>query len=389
KVTFLILVVLAVLLPQAFYSVHTAAAATFKSGETIRLGADETIGDDLYVGAGSVRIDGTVDGDLFVGAGSANIGGEVTGDIIVTGGDVNLNGEVKESARAGGGNVNVNGPIGRDLMVAGGNVNVNGDLGRDLVGAGGNIGINGTVGRDIKVAGGNVVIDGEVKRNVRIEADTVRLGPNARISGNLTYVSREKAKIDPGAVVAGDTRFKARERPTPARSIFRGAGFRVLSAAWSFLALSLVGLIIAVLAPRRLRVTGAKITESPLASAGLGFVLVIVGPAAIFFTFLTVIGIPLGLILTAIFWAAVYLTNVFVGFFLGDKLGGALASGGSVRPISAVLIGVFVLTAVRFVLGFVPFVTILVNLPVMLFGLGAMGLAAYDLHRQAREAELA
>src|SRR5206468_2827416 len=43
----------------------TAPAADFRSGDDFVVKADETIDDDLYVCARSIRIDGTVDGDLI------------------------------------------------------------------------------------------------------------------------------------------------------------------------------------------------------------------------------------------------------------------------------------------------------------------------------------
>ena len=93
-----------------------------RSGETVTIAAGETIATDLYVFAGTVRVEGTIDGDLVAVGGTIDIPGNVTGDVLVTGGNVSINGTVGGDVRAGAGTVSVGGKVTEDLATAAGNV---------------------------------------------------------------------------------------------------------------------------------------------------------------------------------------------------------------------------------------------------------------------------
>src|SRR5438552_14013109 len=84
-------VVFALLLAPAVAPV--ALAADFRSADDFVVKADETIDDDLYVCARSIRIDGTVDGDLIGWAQEITINGTIKGSLIVGGQTIVLNGE--------------------------------------------------------------------------------------------------------------------------------------------------------------------------------------------------------------------------------------------------------------------------------------------------------
>ena len=60
----------------------------FRSGDTLTVAAGETVPNDLYAFAGTVRIDGTVDGDLVASGGLVDVTGTVTGDVLAAGGSV-------------------------------------------------------------------------------------------------------------------------------------------------------------------------------------------------------------------------------------------------------------------------------------------------------------
>src|SRR5436309_1983684 len=78
-----------------------AIAADFRAADDFVLKADETIEDDLYICAKTIRIDGTVDGDVVGWAQQITINGTVKGSLIVAGQTVVLNGSAY-SARLGG-----------------------------------------------------------------------------------------------------------------------------------------------------------------------------------------------------------------------------------------------------------------------------------------------
>ena len=56
-----------------------AVSDKLRTGNTVTVAAGETVSNDLYAFAGTVRIDGTVDGDLVASGGLVDVTGTVTG----------------------------------------------------------------------------------------------------------------------------------------------------------------------------------------------------------------------------------------------------------------------------------------------------------------------
>ncbi len=151
-------------------------------------------GDRYFFGNGS-DIDGTLDGDFFVFSGSNNnITGAVTGDINAFASNLSVSGEVGDDVRVMAGDVNIKGKIGGDLLAMAGQVRV--QKGASIGGltsvGGGQIVLSGDFGQNVKAAGGQVVFGGTAAQDVDIEADVLKLEPGAHIAGNLTYKAREE-----------------------------------------------------------------------------------------------------------------------------------------------------------------------------------------------------
>jgi len=234
---------------------------------------------------------------------------------------------------------------------------------------------------------GDANISGTIGKDVRIEADSLTLSSTAKIRGDLTYKSEEKAKIEKGALVSGTIKHTvpkkkvAPKEPSPARKF----ASRLLRTLWSFLALALIGLVITFFAPQRVIVTGEKIASAPWKSLGLGFLLLITIPIGILLVLVTIIGIPLALIAAFGYVVALYATSVFVGFFVGERIINLFKPEKQIWPGYSVLLGLLILAILRLI----PYLGLLVGLLVVLFGLGAMMLAEFEIHRKAREAGLA
>ena len=115
-----------------------------RSGATVTIPAGETVSNDVYAFAGTVRVDGTVDGDLIASGGRVDITGTVTGDVLAAGGSVNITGTVNGDTRIAGGTLSVGGAIKEDLVAAGGQLTIT---------------PSGTVGGDVIAGTGQLTID--------------------------------------------------------------------------------------------------------------------------------------------------------------------------------------------------------------------------------------
>jgi hypothetical protein len=128
-----------------------------RTGNSVSIGAGESIDGDLYLFAGTATVDGSIDGDLTVLGGQVTLNGSVTGDVLAMGGTVIIGGSVAGDVRTSGGQVNLRGETGEDVLAAGGQVTLDG---------------GGTIGGDLMLAGGQVAVAGSVAGSIEGAAGT-------------------------------------------------------------------------------------------------------------------------------------------------------------------------------------------------------------------------
>ena len=71
-----------------FVFVPTAYAFDGRNGQTVTIGEDEVIDEDLYLSGETVIMNGTVNGDLVVFATNITINGSVSGDVQAAGKEI-------------------------------------------------------------------------------------------------------------------------------------------------------------------------------------------------------------------------------------------------------------------------------------------------------------
>jgi hypothetical protein len=147
-----------------------------RTGDTISIGADESVDGDLYLLAGTVAVDGSVDGDLTVLSGQVTLNGDVTGDVLAMGGNVIIAGSVGGDVRTSGGQVNLRGETGEDVLAAAGQLTVDsgGSIGGDLIVAGGQVSVAGSVAGSIEGAAGTYGRTGSVGGTEHVVVDEGR-----------------------------------------------------------------------------------------------------------------------------------------------------------------------------------------------------------------------
>jgi acetyltransferase-like isoleucine patch superfamily enzyme len=283
-------IVLMLVLPIVSFS------AEFKGGEQLSIGKGEKIEDDVYAFGGSVMSAGEIDGDLVMAGGNIVISGDVLSDLIVGGGNVNILSNIGDDVRVGGGTVILSGEVKGDAMIGGGQIFISGlGVGGDMAIAGGNVSIDAPVAGNLFVAGGNVYINAPIGGDVKIEAEKITLGSNAVISGNLTYKSKTEIIKEEGAVINGTIDFKLMERGKGSSKIPVAAIFSAVLL-WKFLTLLACALVIGLLLRRFHRDLAGIVTDSPWGQMGKGLVTLIVLPFVSILLFMTLVGIPFGII---------------------------------------------------------------------------------------------
>jgi hypothetical protein len=368
------------------FVVSPVMAADLRNGQTLTVASDEVINDDLYIAGGDIIINGTVNGDIFAVGNSITINGVVNGGVSFGGQTATVNGKIANGLRFGGQSIVVNGEIGRDLVVGSAQLSLSntGLIERSLVFASGTAQIDGSIGESITGAGSDVVLANEVGGDVTLKADKLTITSNAVIRGDIEYTSPSEANIQSGASISGSIAhlIPAKAEPDVAKGLVAGI---VGAAVWkvlSYAMILIIGIILILIARKRLNLMQAAIQKNPWQSLGWGAVVLIGTPIAAIIVMITVIGLPLGLISLVLWGIALYLIQIPVSLLIGRLIirqNRELESPGVM--IGALALGQLIICILRLI----PVIGSIIGLLVIVFGLGTLITSSVTTRFEAAE----
>lgn len=353
----------AIILTVIFIFNNPASAFNvLETGESVSV--ETVIDDDIYIFGDNVLISGTVLGDVIAFGGLVSISGNVTGDVTAAAGNVIIDGYVGDDVRVGAGTLTVNGFVGDDMVAGSGNIVVSDDakIKGDVVFGSGAVDLRGDVTGNVTGGADTVKLSGNVGGNVELDVKYLNVFPGARINGNLTYTGPEEAEIQ-SDIVGRDITFN--ERPLREKEERIGAS----SIIWWFtkyLALLVVGLLVLAVFPNRIPAAARAVPEGALMNLAAGFLLVVAGFVGSILLFVTVIGIPLGLLLLFMTVGVLYTVRLIFGLWLGGMIFSRL--GKESRPWMDMVLGLFLLL----IFTSLPWVGIWIYLAVTLIATGAL-----------------
>ena len=302
---------------QLALPVHQTYAADARTGQTVIISSGEKNLHDMYLFGQIVRVDAPVTNDIVAAGQDITFNSDVSGNIIAAGGNIAVRGNTGNTVRAAGGSITIEGNIKNDLVAAGGSITVskNAAVSDDVLVNGGQITLDGPVGGKVLVNGGNIMINNAVNGNVEGHAGKLTLGPNARINGDLTYSSSEKAVIDPNAVVKGKTTYHYEEQQKHAQQQMQN--ILTFGVFYKLITDIIVSILFILLFGRFLLAVLTGMTVSPLKSGGIGFLYIIIFPT---FCFIMLILIWLGFA-SFIFYAlsvifGIFIVKIFTGWII-------------------------------------------------------------------------
>lgn len=335
-----------------------------------------------------VTVDSPAQRDLYLAGGTIEVAADVEGDVVAAGGTVETTAAVSQDLTAAGATVRVRGPVGDDVRAVGGEVTLAADAGDSVVLAGatlrvargakvgglallagGRVVVEGEISGELRATGGTVRIDGPVAGNATIDArERLELGPGARFGGDLVYTSPQPVTLPDGVTVAGRVAHHPLERP-------RGspAALAVFAILW-LLGLALAAVVLLIAFPR-LTIGAARLVGSePGRTLLAGAILLFVVPIAAVAVLLTGVGAPLALAVLLIWTVALLAGWLVAAAFLADvaalrllRREPGLGARAGFTALAAVVLTLF---------GAIPFVGWLASLGALLFGTGALLLAA-------------
>ncbi len=273
---------------------------------------------NVYAAGGNVNVNTEVLGDLYVAGGVVNVASRVEEDLNAAGGTVIVGGVVGGDARLGGGNVSVNSPVTGDLLAGAGNLNLSSSavIGGDLIVGSGNVSVDGPVAGKVVISGDQVRINSVVVGEVKVYGGSLTFGPQARVSGSITYKGPKEAVVEDGAVVS-TINYEKVTGGHKGKKIGKafGAGSII-----QLIATFIVAIVIAWYRRNRVLSIMSLSSQNPLSSLGIGVLALIVTPIVTGIILITIIGYYLAFLvglsfvfLIACAWA---LSSVYLGSLL-------------------------------------------------------------------------
>lgn len=274
---------------------------------------------------------------------------------------------VDNSAKYGfvaGNTVKISGAIQNDLFVTGNLLNITetANIGGDVFAAGNEMVVQTDLPGDLAFTGSTLKIEGTtIRGNVNLSVDKVVFDANTKIEGSLTY--NDTATI----VGLGNASIKNvesyhidEEEPSLAREFY--AKFL------SMVGLFIVMLVLIFLMPRlHHEVARTDNTQGIIVRMATGAWLLILIPILAIFALCSVVGVPLGLILIALYVIAIYVSQGFAGVWVGHLVIEKLAKSRANVYIEA-LVGIILLG----VLSMLPYIGGLIYFLSLLLGFGTL-----------------
>lgn len=385
---------LAVALVQPVY------AAEFRDGDTVIIGEDEVIDDDLFISGQTVTVDGTVTGNLFAAGANVTVNGVVDGSLFMAGQSLAVNGTVNGSLFGTGYSLTT-GPD----AVTDGNLYFSGfslttepgsQVGRSLYGNGYQLLLDGTTADNVYVGAaaleltGNV--GGDVTGSVSSSQESAPTMFMPSFDGSVSIVP-PGLRMDDSAQVSGDVTVDViqPDQGEAAAPVYSLANERTRWVLGELIALLIVGFLLLWLRPTWLRRTSAVARERWLPSLGVGLLAVIIAAFLVplivgIIVLLTIAGgwislgeltapiLGLGLtglgLAVAVFLFLVGMVSKIIVAFLGGRLLVQRPSDSNItaRDFAALALGLVIyilLRALPFGVGFI------IGLFITLLGLGA------------------
>jgi cytoskeletal protein CcmA (bactofilin family) len=351
----------------------TAKAADTEHGNpNYTLAAGQEIRTDLFVAGDHALIDGNVDGDLIVWAHEVEVNGHVNGDIIAFTQELRMNGTVDGNVRVFAQAAVINGSVGKNLMgfVQAVEVDEKSGIGGSTTLFSQDVQLNGPVKGDLLAFAGNLEIDGPIGGNVKVRSDNLRIGSAAQIAGRTQFEGPRQPDVAPGAKLTSPIEIIVM-KPEPVYSTWRYYWHQTLRWGAAFL----LGMVMFLLAPGIFLDAAGSVKRVGLAM-GIGLLFLVGIPVAAVIACITIVGLGLGIVTLLTYLVAVYMSQVFVGAWVGEKL---LGVGIGIGPVLGRLaLGLAILRVVRVI----PFLGTLSMWVVIVWGLGAYVLTIHKRMRQ-------
>ncbi len=339
-----------------------------------RVAADQTVADERWVLANTVQTEGSFGNDLFTAAGGeVSLKGRFEGNLwSAAGTTLTLDGECRRNVRLMGQTLRIDGKIDGNLMALGNTVIIgpNATIAGNVRLIGSSVVMEGTIkGKAVLNSARTVTLDGMVEGDVEVISAEIILPPTARIGGNLVYTSSQEL-IPADRVVSGRL-----QRVTPSPPPLLSA-HRVKTHAMWFFAAFLVGVPFITTFPMTTAMASLLARKAPMKCLAVGFIASFLLPIFGLMCASSIIGLPLGSLILASWGILVYVSRIIMGLMIGTMI---LRTG--TTSIGRVLLAMASGLALIYLATLIPSIGLPVQLAVVWMGMGSLLLALQQKRR--------
>jgi cytoskeletal protein CcmA (bactofilin family) len=270
------------------------------------------------------------------------------------------------------------------LKAFGANVVIPGKVQGESTFLGANIILSGTFQDGVKAAAANITLSGTFEDNVEVGAAKITITPAAVIKGDLSYAAAILDRQE-GSQITG----KLIPRRAEKKDIKKWArlGRKIvfwLAFTWwliSIPGLIIIGMLMNLFFPSQTNTIVATISESPWKNIGIGLVFLVVVPVGIMISFVTLVGIPAGIIAGLLYGIAIYMSRIYIAVWVGRKILGYIKKSLAEAFFWPLVVGTIIIA----LLFLIPFLGWLFRLFFLLISLGAMWVATSERVKQGKQ----
>lgn len=339
-------------------SFNYVSAFRFEYGNNIII--SRPVYEDLYIAGGSITINAPIYGDLIIAGGTIIINDTVTNDILLVGGTVTINGFVGDDVRCAGGKIRISKNVNGDVVVtggsviidkgvtvggllaSGGDVTIDGNVHGEIKGAFGDLFINGDVTKNLDCRGGRITVNGTIDGKSILAARYIIVGNYAAFNDEVRYWNKREAVDFKQSLKNGKAVFDPSLRISTGEWYYLGSA-TILALLWYLGMALLMILVIQYLFSATVKKAADTVFNSTLRSLGFGFLFFIAVPVAAVIAFVSIIGVPLGILFVFCYIALVLLATVITAVITANWYNNRTGGKWNYWKLSFSALGIFIL----------------------------------------------
>lgn len=362
----------------------TSSAFRIEYGKNVII--SQPVFEDLYIAGGTITINAPVYGDLIIAGGDVMINDSIMNDILLAGGTVIFNGFAGDDIRCAGGNIRIGKNVTGDvvitggtviidkgvtiggLLASGGDITIDGNVNGPVKGVFGDMFLNGNVTGDIDCRGGRLTINGVITGKSLLSASQINIGNNAAFTKEVRYWNKKGNLEFKNSLKNCKAVYDPSLQMQDGKWYYLGSG-TIFALLW-YLGMALVMiLIIQYLFAASMKKAADTIFNKTLRSLAYGFLFFILVPLAAIIAFITLIGLPVGLLLLAGYIILILLATSITAVVVANWINNRNNYNWNFWKMGFAAFGIFILLKL---ISLAPFVGLLIMLFMICIAFGGI-----------------